>query len=705
MSVPRFLMLLPPAALLLGAAMPVADAQSVCLPLPGLLTVTPAGATTPAAGQTATTIEVKVSGEQLDAREEAGQPVAPRLLFSHPGITATPVLSAEGKPEKDRYLVSITADVPVGLHDARMLTPLGISTPRVFSVGTLPETLRTEPATGVAQAFPLAPGIVCNAQATAQSADHYRLELQKGQRVVVDCAARGIESKMRPVVILADAAGADLVAERRGGLLDFTAPAAAAYVVKIHDLSFQGGPDHFYRLLVHDLPAGAPLPARQAAVDPVPTFSWPPTGLPQETATRESEADATQRVALPLDAAGRFFPAADVDAWEFAAEGGQTWWIEVASERIGAPTNPALVVQRALPGDAAETTWEDLLELSDIPAAIRPSTNHYAYDGPPYETGSADCLGKLEIKESGTYRILLRDLFGGTRDEPGAVYRLVVRRAQPEFALVCWPLHMELRNGDRAALSKPLALRGGGTVSLEVAALRRDGFDGPIELAVEGLPEGVTATGLRIPAGATRGQILLTAADAPPPGLAGVRILGRGTLDGQSIERPCRIAGHCWPVRDGWSEIPFPRLLADAVVSAGGVEGAPLTLRTTGPGLTAAAPIQTQEGATIEVPLELVKREEVQGATFQMRVIGPGFESQPGFELDVAAPKPLALDLAKLKIPPGDHAFALVASAVTKHVGVPAPGQAAAAPSDIAEILVSTPIHVRVTPATEEKKP
>ena len=295
--------------------------------------------------------------------------------------------------------------------------------------------------------------------------------------------------------------------------------------------------------------------------------------------------------------------------------------------------------------------------------------------------------------------------FGGSRDAPDATYRLVVRRAEPEFALVCWPLHMELRNGDRAALSKPLALRGGGTVSLEVAALRRDGFDGPIDLVVEGLPEGVTATGLRIPAGQTRGQILLTAADTAPRGMASVRLLGRGNVAGTPIERSCRIAGHCWPVRDGWSEIPFPRLLADAVVSVGGVEGAPLTLRTTGAGLSATAPLEAKEGATIEVPLELVKREEVQGGTFQMRVIGPGFEGQGGFELDVAAPKPLSIDLAKLKIAPGDHAFALVASAVTKHAGVPAPGQAAAAPADIAEILVSTPIHVRVAPAAEEKKP
>jgi hypothetical protein len=383
------------------------------------------------------------------------------------------------------------------------------------------------------------------------------------------------------------------------------------------------------------------------------------------------------------------------------------WWIEVASERIGAPTNPAVVVQRRLPAgpDGAPGAFEDVAELADIPAPIKPSTNHYAYDGPPYEAGSADCLGRLEIKETGTHRLQIRDLFGGTRDEPQAIYRLVIRKARPDFSLVCWPLHMELRNGDRAALSKPLALRGGGSVCLEVAAIRRDGFDGPIDLSVTGLPEGVSATGLRIPAGATRGQILVSASDAPPRNLATISISGRGTADGAPIERPCRLAGQCWPIRDGWSEIPFPRLLADTTLSAGGSEPSPLTLRTTGAGVSAAAPLEAVEGTAIDVPLELIKRADVQGATFQMRVIGPGFDQIPGFEFDVAAPKPLAIDLAKLKIPPGDHAFALVTSAVTKYAPVVAGQATPPAPTDIAEILVSTPIHVRVTPAAKEATP
>ena len=60
---------------------------------------------------------------------------------------------------------------------------------------------------------------------------------------------------------------------------------------------------------------------------------------------------------------------------------------------------------------------------------------------------------------------------------------------------------MNLRNGDRNALSKPLSLRGGATMPIEVVVVRRDGFAGDIELFMEDLPEGVTAKGLRIPGG------------------------------------------------------------------------------------------------------------------------------------------------------------------------------------------------------------
>ena len=156
----------------------------------------------------------------------------------------------------------------------------------------------------------------------------------------------------------------------------------------------------------------------------------------------------------------------------------------------------------------------------------------------------------------------------------------MIRKAAPDFALVAWALHMELRNGDRNAVSKPIALRGGATMALEVVAFRRDGFDGDIELAMDGLPEGVTAHGLENPGRAVarhdagHGQSERAAWLAPTP-----RSSAGPTIDGKEVTRPCRLASMAWPIPDSWSEIPSPRLLADVPVSVSGFEFAPLTHR------------------------------------------------------------------------------------------------------------------------------
>ncbi len=213
-----------------------------------------------------------------------------------------------------------------------------------------------------------------------------------------------------------------------------------------------------------------------------------------------------QKVTLPCDISGSFFPAADVDTFEFAAKKGEVWWVEVASERLGRPTDPAIVVQMVEPSSdpAAPPKLTDIAELSDIASPVKVSSNGYATMVHRFNAGSSDILGKLEIKQDGIYRLQLSDLFGGTRKDPRNVYRMIIRQAQPDFALVAWGLHMELRNGDRAALSKPIALRAGQTIALEVVTVRRDGFDGPIALSMADLPPGITAQGVTIPAGKTR---------------------------------------------------------------------------------------------------------------------------------------------------------------------------------------------------------
>lgn len=629
----------------------VSPAQSVGLPAPRLLTTMPMG------GTVGTQVEIKITGENLDDADQ--------LAFSDRRITAVRKLDAAGKPEPDKYVVTIAADCPTGLYEARIMTRLGISSSRVFCVGSLPEVTQTKPNTTLATAMELTLNSLCNAVMTQRAVDHYVFSARKGQRVIVDCATRGIDSKLDAVLIIADAGGRDLLVERRGGALDFLVPDDGRYVIKVHELTFKGGPAYYYRLSLSELPPQA-LVARMPSTKPVNSFSWPPQGLPEQPAAAEVEPNndrsRAQKISLPCDIAGNFFPAADVDVFEFDAKKGDVWWVEVASERFGLPTDPSILVQHvSRTGDVEKLT--DVAELSDIPSPVKVSSNGYAYDGPPYNAGSSDILGKLEIKEDGLHRLQLSDLFGGTRNDPRNIYRLVVRKAAPDFALVSWALHMELRNGDRNAVSKPLALRGGATMALEVVAIRRDGFNGDIELAMDGLPEGVSAAGLKIPAGQSRGLMLVTAHQNAPRAIGGGNFTGRAVIDGTEVKRPCRLASMAWPITDAWGEVPSPRLMADVPVSVSGVDFAPITVAP-----TAKEMLTVTAGEKLTIPLVHTRRSEFSGATAQLRTMGAVFEHAPAFNLPLTADNSeVVLDTAALKVAPGDYRIAFYGGAVAQY--------------------------------------
>tara|TARA_R110002072_G_scaffold13481_3_gene56961 strand:+ start:27343 stop:29481 length:2139 start_codon:yes stop_codon:yes gene_type:complete len=608
-------------------------------------------------GQAGTSVEVTITGANCENANE--------LSFSHSGIRATQKLDDAGKPIANRFVVHIDKNCPTGIHEARVMTRLGVSSSRVFNVGTMTEVTQTTSNTTLETAATLPLNSICNATMTAQAVSYYSFEAVKDQRIVVDCAATGIDSKLKPVVIIADAQGADLVVERRGGSLDFTVPETGKYVIKLHDLTFNGGAYYFYRLAVQEV-AGDEVVPRLPSTESVSSFSWPPTGLAAKASMTEAEPNnehaQAQKIALPCDISGSFFPAADVDTFEFTAKKGEVWWVEVASERFGLPTDPSIVVQHvSVDGDSEKLT--DVVELSDIPSPVKVSSNGYSYDGPPYNAGSPDIIGRVEIKDDGIHRLQLRDLFGGTRKDPRNVYRLIVRKAQPDFALVGWALHMNLRNGDRNALSKPIALRGGATIPLEVVVVRRDGFDDEITLGMDDLPDGVTAVGLKIPAGKTRGIMLITAEQNAPRGLTSASFFGKATIDGKEVTRPCRLASMAWPVPNAWSEIPAPRLLADVPVSVSGSEFAPITIASTANNVW-----EITAGEKLTLPLIHSRRCDFSGTNINLKTFGPGFEGMPAFDVSLTAETSDAvLDLATLKTPPGDYTIAFYGSAVAKY--------------------------------------
>ncbi|MBL9131474.1 MAG: hypothetical protein JNG86_09765, partial [Verrucomicrobiaceae bacterium] len=90
-------------------------AQQVTLPLPRLLTIMPMG------GQAGQSVDVTITGENIEDVTE--------LTFSTPKITAKPVAGATSK-----FTVSIAADAAVGVYDARVMSRLGMSSVRAFSV-------------------------------------------------------------------------------------------------------------------------------------------------------------------------------------------------------------------------------------------------------------------------------------------------------------------------------------------------------------------------------------------------------------------------------------------------------------------------------------------------------------------------------------------------------------------------------------------
>lgn len=651
-----------------------AFAQQVTLPLPRLLTILPMG------GQAGTTVEVTITGESVEDVSE--------LLFSTPKITAKPVVGADGQASETRFTVSIAADASAGVYDARVISRLGVSSARAFSVGTLPEVTRSKPNNSVETALPLKVGTLCNATMTKRAVDHYSFQGSKGKRVVVECAATGIDSRLTPVVIVADAQGNDLLVNRTGGVIDFTPPADGTYLIKVSDLTFQGGERHFYRLALQEVAADVPAP-RQPQTQMVSAMSWPPEGLAANASAQEAEPNnqpaQAQKITLPCDIAGSFFPAADVDTFEFTAKKGETWWVEVASERLGLNTDPFVLVQQ-VKSDGGKEMLTDVAELYDIAPPMKVSSNGYSYDGPPYDAGSPDVNGKFEVKEDGTYRLQVRDLFGGTRSEPANVYRLIVRQASPDFSLAAWAVHMTLRNGDRASLSKPMALRAGDSRLFEVVVQRRDGFDDEIEISMDGLPPGVSATGLKIGKGKPLGYLVLTAANDVKNALSLATITGHATIHGSTVARPCRVASMEWPVRDAKGEIPAPRLMADVPVSVTNSEASPVSIE-----VAENKVWEAKAGETLKIPLKVTWRNDFTGASIKLKAIGEGLAGVKELEIPVkAATAEVVLDFAALKTPPGEYALAFYGSAVSKYRYNPAAVPLAEAEQKKAEQLATT---------------
>ena len=230
--------ILRPAVILLTLAAAL-QAQSL-VPNPVLSTIYPAG------GRVGSSFEVTVTGADLDD--------AARLHFSSAGIDSKPKLNAQDKPEPNRFVVTISPDARRGVCEVRVIARYGISNPRTFVVGTLPESVVPDSHTSAGKAFKAGINSALNGHAVKNAATYVSFEVTKGQRVFAVCRPTELDSRMDATVSLADAGGRVLARLKPDGLLDFTPSSDGICTLCIHDLLFRGGDEFPWRILLTTAP-------------------------------------------------------------------------------------------------------------------------------------------------------------------------------------------------------------------------------------------------------------------------------------------------------------------------------------------------------------------------------------------------------------------------------------------------------------------
>ncbi|REJ88128.1 MAG: hypothetical protein DWQ34_23180 [Planctomycetota bacterium] len=350
---------------------------------------------------------------------------------------------------------------------------------------------------------------------------------------------------------------------------------------------------------------GIRLSPEQAELDLVPYRVTAPTGfsnpvlISAATAPVILEQDGNdspenaQAVELPCEVAGRFWPRGDRDWFEFTAAAGEVVNLELFSQRLGLPTDPALVIQQVTVNDDGEEQTSILQRVDDLQGR----DSGYGFD-----TRSEDPAIRFTAPADATYRVLLLEGHSALHDDPRLVYRFSMRPDQPDFRLVAVP----------ADASGALLLRKGGRDSIRVVAFRRDGFDAPITVTATGLPEGVTASEVVIGPASTAATLILTAAENAAPAIGQVQIVGKAVVNDQEVTRTARAGTVLAPVplmAPNQQGVSFPARLTESItlaVSAG--ETAPVLITAGEDKLW-----ETSRGGILKIPYSVVRRGDYKG--------------------------------------------------------------------------------------------
>lgn len=619
------------------------------LPSPHLRSLHPSGA------QIGSTVDVTIAGSQLDGTNG--------LLFSHPDINAERIVipATEFHPEHSdpsRFRISVGQGVPAGEYQAHAITRLGLSSPRPFIVGIFDEAVEPGHNKDASGAFELKKGTVVNARADGDSIDYFRFKAKQGQRLLVQCWAERIGSKMDATLAIDDSSGRELLSDRdtlgRDPILDFIAPKDGDYLLRVFDLTYGGGDEFYYRLMVNEAPhidfivppAGKPgttgrftlygrnLPGgskgegirlgsrelesieveiqipkesqsahlstevREALL---PGFDYRlkakgglsnpvRIGLTTAPVVIEHEPGADQPVVVPAEIQGRFDSHSDADRFLFDASKDTPLWIECIAGRLGVMCDPLLVIERQTVDEKGNKSFAEIQSTDD---SRNPGGRHFP-------TATRDPALSFSPPADGLYRLTLLNQSG--RGGPGSQYRLIIRPHQPGFDLVAtgWKPHRE----SKLLEPVPPLLRQGGTSTFRILAFRREGFSEEIIVEADNLPEGVSCPKVSIPSGQNSAILVLKCSDDAPDWNGFITIKGKG---GDSIQT-ARAGMISWGVSNYETERVRSRLTTRIPLSVCTAEKAPVVI--THPDNSE---WNVELNGKLDIPVELLKRNPLKG--------------------------------------------------------------------------------------------
>jgi hypothetical protein len=470
------------------------------------------------------------------------------------------------------FEVTIAPDAKPGAREIRLIGSRGITNPMVFHVGQLPEYAREPMVTSSFQVLgkeALAQRkrppeqveerveLPCtvNGQIASGEVNRYRFEARKGQRLVIAAKARdlvpyiadAVPGWFQPVVAVHDSSGKEIAFNddyrfKPDPTLFLEVPGDGEYVLTITDAIYRGREDFVYRITIGELPlvtsifplggpAGKPLdihmegwnleeaklslPSPQAepgiyqvdantqgfATNAVPlALDTLPESLEREPNDRPAKAQA---VTLPTIINGRIDRSDDWDVFQIDGTAGDTIVAEVIARRLDSPLDSILKVT----GSTGQ-----LLVFNDdhLDASSGLNTHH------------ADSYVTVTFPKDGKYFVHVGDTArdGGT----SFAYRLRLSSPRPDFALRVVPSSLNLRG------------RSGARVT--VYAIRRDGFDGPIRLAVEDLPKGLTSAPVTLKAGEKSARIVVKSKSQSMEQPIDLTVVGRAEIEDQEVAHP-----------------------------------------------------------------------------------------------------------------------------------------------------------------------